>query len=344
VTRIFFRKEEGFQQLAEGFGSCKNSGAVQEFDHYEVQAMRIVRKILPSFLVLFGASCAEEKNPYASRYTAGGTAPVTGTANAGATGAATPAAGTPVAMDTTEAAKDAGTVAKPDAIAKASLAGVQLICSNPPALAKAQAELNVLCLNGQPTQAFANALAAPYKGGANPPLVLIKSVDNNGTSEFIVLAVIEVPKPVAEVFGKRAMLTTGTLTAGNATVTQSVVTQIPAAGGDNMGGAEIKFDLNVSVGIIRVANTSILQADSTALNADKSVIATISMLKPGAADNADDILSTSLSFMMQDGTSTKIISVNHQMVNNRGQAATAEQTVTGIGRATMTDTYTKLMQ
>jgi hypothetical protein len=306
--------------------------------------MRIARKLLPSVLCLFGVSCAEEKNPYASRYVAGGTAPATGTADAGTGNTGTAAAGSPSVMNTQEAAKDAGTVAKPDAIAKASLAGVQLICSNPPALAKAQAELSVLCLNGQPTQAFANALAAPYKGGANPPLVLIKLVDNNGTSEFIVLAVIEVPKPVAEVFGKRAQLSTGTLTAGNATVTQSVVTQVPAAGGDNMGGAEIKFDLNVSVGIIRVANTSILQADSNALNAEKSVISTISMLKPGAADNADDILSTSLSFMMQDGNATKIISVNHQMVNNRGQAATAEQTVTGIGRATMTDTYTKLMQ
>jgi hypothetical protein len=307
--------------------------------------MRIARKILPSFLVFFGASCAEEKNPYASRYTAGETTAATGTANAGAQGpSASTGAATPAVMDTTEAAKDAGTVAKPDAIAKASLAGVQLICSNPPVLAKAQAELNVLCLNGQPTQAFANALAAPYKGGANPPLQLIKSVDNNGTSEFIVLAVIEVPKPVADVFAKRAQLSTGTLTAGNATVTQSVLTQIPAAGGDNVGGAEIKFDLNVSVGIIRVNNTSILLAESTALNAEKSVISTISMLKPGAPDNADDILSTSLSFMMQDGNATKIISVNHQMVNNRGQAATAEQTVTGIGRATMTDTYTKLMQ
>lgn len=306
--------------------------------------MRIVKRVLPSFLVLLGASCSEEKNPYASRYTSGATAPVTGTAtNPGSTSPAVNG-GTPVVADTTEAAKDAGTAAKPDAIAKASLAGVQLICSNPPALAKAQAELGVLCLNGQPTQAFANALAAPYKGGANPPLVLIKSVDNNGTSEFIVLAVIEVPKPVADVFAKRSQLTMGTLTAGNATVTQSVVTTVPAAGGDNLGGADIKFDLNVSVGIIRVANTSILQAESTALNADKSVIATISALKPGAPDNADDILSTSLSFMMQDGTGTKLISVNHQMVNNRGQAATAEQTVTGIGRATMTDTFTKLMQ
>jgi len=303
--------------------------------------MRIARKLLPSVLCILGVSCAEEKNPYVSRYEAGGTAPATGTANAGATAPGTAA---PAVMNTQEAAKDAGTVAKPDTIAKASLAGVQLICSNPPALAKAQAELSVLCLNGQPTQAFANALAAPYKGGANPPLVLIKSVDNNGTSEFIVLAVIEVPKPIAEVFGKRALLSTGTLTAGNATVTQSVLTQVPAAGGDNMGSSDIKFGLNVSVGIIRVANVSILQADSTALNAEKSVISTISMLKPGAADNADDILSTSLSFMMQDGNATKLISVNHQMVNNRGQAATAEQTVTGIGRATMTDTYTKLTQ
>ncbi|HYX32434.1 MAG TPA: hypothetical protein VE954_04920 [Oligoflexus sp.] len=306
--------------------------------------MRIVPGILSLNLALLGASCAEEKNPYSSRYTTGAAAPVTSATNAGPVGSTASSGNAPTGMSTEEAAKDAGTVAKPEAIAKASLAGVQLICSNPPALSKVQAELSVLCLNGQPTQAFANALAAPYKGGANPPLVLIKSVDNNGTSEFIVLAVIEVPKPVAEVFGKRSLLSTGTLTAGNATVTQSVITNVPAAGGDKVGGADIKFDLNVSVGIIRVANTSILQADSTALNTEKSVIATVSALKAGAADNADDILSTSLSFMMQDGNTTKLISVNHQMVNNRGQAATAEQTVTGIGRATMTDTYTKLMQ
>ncbi len=308
--------------------------------------MRFRCKILTSLVALLELSCAEEKNPYASRYSTSGTpaaaaASDTSPASSANGQPAGPGAATP---ETPAAAKDTTTAAKPEAIAKASLAGVQLICSNPAALAKVQAEVAVLCTNGQPTQAFATALAAPYKGGANPPLVTIKSVDVNGTSEFIVLAVIEVAKPVADVFAKRAMLTTGTLTAGNATVTQSVVANTPAAGGDNLGSSDIKFDLNVSVGIIKVANTSILQADITALNPEKSVIATVSSLKAGAPDNTDDILSTSINFMMQDGNATKVISVNHQMVNNRGQAATAEQTVVGIGKATMTDVYTKLSQ
>jgi len=308
--------------------------------------LRCKSKIFTSFLVCLGFSCAQEKNPYKSRYQTSGTpaSAVEASNNSNGTNSTVDSGANNSGTGNTAPAQETAQAAKPESIPKASLAGVQLICSNPAALAKAQAELAPLCVNGQPTQAFANALAAPYKGGANPPLVTIKSVDVNGTSEFIVLAVIEVPKLIADVFAKRAMLTTGTLTAGNATVTQAVVATRPAAGGDNMGSTDVKFDLNVSVGIIRVANTSILQADATALNADKTLIATFSSLKAGAADNTDDILSNSLSFMIGEGGTTKLVSVNHQMVNNRGQPATAEQTVVGIGRATMTDVFTKLMQ
>lgn len=309
--------------------------------------MRMRCKLLAPVFFFFGFSCAEEQNPYKGRYATSGVSSTSAGTPQSSNGTpsigAAPSTGATAATVPT-AAQDIKTAAKPDAIAKASLTGVNLICSNPAALAKVQTELAVLCVNGQATQAFASALAAPYKGGANPPLVTIKAVDNNGVSEFIVLAVIEVAKPVADVFAKRAMLNNGTLTAGNATVAQSIVATRAAGGGDDLGGADVKFDLNVTVGIIKVANTSILQNDSTALNADKSVIATVSGLKAGDANNTDDILSTSLNFMMQDGTGTKIISVNHQMVNNKGQAATAQQTVVGIGQATMTDVYTKMSQ
>ncbi len=307
--------------------------------------MHFAAKSKSALLALLTLSCAQERNPYKDRYMQGGTqgASASGAgANSGnAAGASgnTSTAGAVVAdpAATTKAA-DAG------AIAAESKTGVALICSNPAALAKFQAEVAVLCVDGKPTQAFATALAAPYKGGANPPLVKIKSVDNNGTSEFIVLAVIEIPKPVTETFGKRLSLNAGTLTAGNATVTQTVVSSTPAGSGDAMGAAEVKFDLNVSVGIIKVNNISILQNDSVALNPDKSIIATLGYLKPGAPDNTDDILSNSLSFMMGEGNVTKVIQVNHQMVNNKGQAATAEQTVIGIGQASMTNAYNKLSQ
>lgn len=307
--------------------------------------VRLLRMAGASLCTFFAWSCAEEKNPYRDRYSSGTMTGASGSqsnSNATAGGAAAAAGGAATGAVTA----DPNATSKPadqGAIAAASKTGVALICSNPPALAKFQAELAVLCVNGQPTQTFASALAAPYKGGANPPLVKVKSVDNNGTSEFIVLAVIEVAKPIADVFAKNDMFSTGMLTAGNATVTQTVVSSAPGAG-DMLNSSEVKFDLNVSVGIIRVNNISMLTKDSIALNADKSVIATLSGLKAGAPDNSDDILSNSLSFMIGEGNVTKLVSVNHQMVNNRGQAATAEQTVVGIGQATMTSIHGKASQ
>ncbi len=289
---------------------------------------------------LLGFSCADEKNPYKNRYesqgTTGPTSPVTGTGNAVASNGAAPVA--------TASEADTKTAAKTETIAKESLSAVQMICGNQPSLAKFAAEMAVLCVNGQPSQAFANALAAPYKGGANPPLVLVKSVDNNGISEFILLAVLEVPKPIADVFAKRDLTHKGTMTEGNATVTQTELSATPGNGAEQLGSYDVKFDLNVRVGIINVADTRILQQDFIALTPDKSLITSMSYLKPGAADNTDNILANSVSFWIGDKNTTKLISVNHQMVDNRGQAATAEQTVTSIGRRTMTDTYTMFSQ
>lgn len=289
---------------------------------------------------LLGFSCAEEKNPYKNRYekagTTGGVSAATGTGNAAAD-----SSGAPVATATEAETK---TAANTEAIAKESLSAVQMICGNQPSLAKFAAEMAVLCVNGQPSQAFANALAAPYKGGANPPLVLVKSVDNNGISEFILLAVLEVPKPIADVFAKRDLTHKGMMTEGNATVTQTELAATPGNGAEQLGSYDVKFDLNVRVGIINVADTRILQQDFVGLTPDKSLIASMTYLKPGAADNTDNILANSVSFWIGDKNTTKLISVNHQMVDNRGQAATAETTVTSIGRRTMTDTYTMFSQ
>ncbi len=289
---------------------------------------------------LLGFSCADEKNPYKNRYESQGTtgtaSPVTGTDNAAASNGAVPVA--------TASEADTKTAAKTETIAKESLSAVQMICGNQPSLAKFAAEMAVLCVNGQPSQAFANALAAPYKGGANPPLVLVKSVDNNGISEFILLAVLEVPRPIADVFAKRDLTHKGTMTEGNATVTQTELSATPGNGAEQLGSYDVKFDLNVRVGIINVADTRILQQDFVALTPVKALISSMSYLKPGAADNTDNILANSVSFWIGDKNTTKLISVNHQMVDNRGQAATAEQTVTAIGRRTMTDSYTMFSQ
>lgn len=284
-------------------------------------------------------SCAAEKNPYASRY---GTQPTAGPQTATSNPSA--ASGNPTNNIVVANEADTKTAAKTDSIAKESLSAVQMICANPPSLAKFAAEMAVICVNGQPTQAFANALAAPYKGGANPPLVVVKSVDVNGISEFILLAVLEVPKPITAVFAKRDLTHKGTMTEGNATVTQTEIAATPGNGTDQLGSYDVKFDLNVKVGIITVADTRILQQDFLGLTTDKSLIGSVSYLKPGAADNAENILANSVSFWIGDASSTKLISVNHQMVDNRGQPATAEQTVQAIGRRTMTDSYTNFSQ
>ena len=243
-------------------------------------------------------------------------------------------------------AEEPPVAAKTEDVPKASLTAAQVICASGPKLTKTAAEFAVVCINGQPTQAFASALAAPYKGGATVPLVTIKSVVGaNNESEFIFLGVMEVAKPFAAVSALSPTISTGTVTTTNATVVQSVAATRASAGGDDLGGQDVSFALTVKAGPITVNNVSILQQDTIALNPEKTITGNQSMLKAGAADNSDDILSTSVSFMFGDGTAaTKIVTVNHQKINNRGQAQTAATSATDIGKAILADVHKRLSQ
>ncbi|MFW7379910.1 MAG: hypothetical protein ACOH5I_13945 [Oligoflexus sp.] len=243
-----------------------------------------------------------------------------------------------------EAAEEAATVADEEAIAEEDLNTVQLVCQNQEMATKYPVETGALCLNGQPTNAFANALASPYQGGDNANLGVIKSEDVNGISHFILLAAIELPLPLSEVYAQRAALNPLNFTEGNATIAQVQLAELPAQGGAQLGGFDLQFDLTVRVAIITVQEQRILQRDFIALDPEQNVIASATYMKPGAEGNNPATVANLISFWIADGEKTKLVTVTHQQAENRGQHPTAETTILGIGRRTMVDTYNLFTQ
>lgn len=229
----------------------------------------------------------------------------------------------------------------PVLVDKPELDGVPLICANASAFVSVQAEFDALCKDGKATDTFAKAYAAPYKGGADVPLVVIKSTDLNSVSEFMFLAVIEVAKPIADVMKLKKDFNSGTIVAGNSTVVQTVLASTPPVNQTQLESLDIKFAVTLTVGILKFNSVSVQKSDSFVLNSKKSVEASIGRLKVGAPENSKAILANTLSFMIQEGDKTRIVSVNHQKINNQGQGATAAKSAVDIGKAMMKDAYMK---
>lgn len=294
------------------------------------------------FTALTAVAC-EESNPYKDGSVQTGTLIKSGDGTAatgtggGDGGAAAPgdevAAAPNVAADTKKAA---------DPSSSPALTGAAIVCADQDAIAKYKVEMEVLCVNGQPSQAFANALTTTYKGSGTVNLGVIKSVDNAGISTFVIMSGIEIPKGQAELLAKKAALNPANITEGNATYTQAETKAIPAAGGKDLGAFELTANLSVRVAIANVQDVRALTRDYVMLK-EGSVLRSATFLTPGAADNADNIVANIVSFWITEGNTTKIIGVTHQQANNRGQHPTAETTIMAVGRRTVTDGYNALV-
>lgn len=290
---------------------------------------------------LTAAACTDESNPYKDGAVQTGTAAKTGDGTA-QTGAATPTGGgsAPAAA----VPNVAGDTQKPaDPATAPALTGAAIVCADQEATAKYPVEMAVLCVNGKPSQAFADALSKTFNGTGTPTLGVIKSVDNAGTSTFVIMSGFEVPKGQADLLAKKASLNPSNIVEGNATYTQAETRAIPAAGGKDLGGFELTATLRVSVAIVTVNDVRAMTRDFVMLK-EGSVVRSATYLTPGAADNADNIVANILSFWITEGNTTKIIGVTHQQAANRNQHATAETTILNLGRRTVIDGYTALMK
>ncbi|MCX6129686.1 MAG: hypothetical protein NTX25_11570 [Proteobacteria bacterium] len=286
-------------------------------------------------------ACAEEKNPYKDGMRKGTTQSSSGSsetasgakgnaeAQSGGTAAGTatsPAMGQ--AAVTTESTKE---VAKTSSIPPASLSGSQLVCQSQTALAKFPTEFAVLCVNGQPSSAFASLLSTPYKGTGLATVAKIKSEDVNSISTFILATSFEIPLPLATTVGKRGKLGVANFVEGNATMDQMRVADIAPEGANGLGGFESKETLVVKVAIVTVTDVRIMESKYLTLKPDLAVAGLIS-LKPGAPDNAENTVANIITFMIADGNTTKFVAVTHQQIANRGQGPAAETTALAVAR------------
>jgi hypothetical protein len=297
---------------------------------------QIIINALAIFLTLTLA-CKEE-NPYRDEYTrtdAGSAKPAES-----AEGSSNTQTNAPSAEGSEEEAKEA---AEEGAIEEEDVNAVDMVCQDPAALANFQVEYQVLCTDGQPTQAFADALANPYQGD-NPQPKLLKSDDVNGISHFVLIAPLQVPQTIDALFDQRAQFHQNSFTVGNATFSQTELASTPAEGGNGLGSFDVQTNLDVSVGIINVNDVMVQKSVFTKIAADQSVIANTATLIENAPDNSDNIVNNIVSIWIADGQSTKIITVTHQQVNNRGQPDTAQTTFLDIGTQLMVDTYATFAQ
>ncbi len=288
---------------------------------------------LVTFLLLTGVGC-DESNPYKDGSVGTGQAPKTATGTTPGAGGDATTANAPIV---TEAPK----VADKASIPAAELTAAGVVCGDTEAITKYKVEMEVLCLNGQPTQAFADLLKTPFKGTGAPTLGLVKSVDNAGISTFVVTSGFEVPQTMAGALAKRSGLNVSNIVEGNASLVQSEVKAIPSASPKDLGGFELTATLNVSVAIITVNDVRTLTREYTTLK-EGMVVRSVTFLTPGAPDNAENIVANIVSFWISENGMTKVIGVTHQQAANRNQHATAETTILNLGRRTVIDGFNAL--
>lgn len=226
-----------------------------------------------------------------------------------------------------------------DAITENDFDIIQLICQDSDLKASFETEMAVLCIDGQATTTFAEGLANPYRGGNNAQPNVLRADNINGMSHFLVFSAIELPLPLNQILDRRAELNPIDFTAGAATVTQAELSSRPPTSEIDLGGFDLRFEIAVRVAIITIRDVNILERDFTSLEPGQSVVAMKTYLKPGAAENSENEVATTLSLWIADENRTKMVTVANQQVNNRGQHQAASNTVTEVGRRFIIDTY-----
>ena len=291
-------------------------------------------------------SCSEESNPYKDRYEnrsspSGDAVGERSSTGVPAVGSNTGAAGeTGVKADEVNAS-DTKVVAEPNSIAKEVASATQVVCQSPTIFTDFKAEFEILCLNGQPTAAFAALLSSPYKGVAPATVSKIKSANVNNVSEFIFATSSEISSPIATVVGKRGGLGVWTFTEGSATFTGTRVAELAAMGPNSLGGYETKDVLVVKVGPITINDERLMKSNWIVVK-EGQVVTSLINLKPGASENTDNTVANILTLLLAEGQITKFVAVTRQEVANSGQPAKAETTALAVARRIAEEGYLKL--
>lgn len=299
-----------------------------------MQVKWFISMVSIGWLALVGC---EEKNPYVDGEVARSGSPQAANTN---NQSAAPRNQPEQSQVDTTAVEDTQEVLDEEVADAETLTTGQAICGSEGMFGNHAEEFAVVCLNGQPNTAFANALAGAYAGAGEATPTLIKSIDNNGVSQFVLIAAIKVAQTVDEVVAEQAVLNESDFTEGNASVTQTVLSDTAVNQNEILSRAEIQFDLRVSVGIINVNDTRMLTKELIEINPELGIKGYRTTLTAGAAENEDNIIANQISFFVpnEDGGSTLIV-ISHQQADNRNQHQTAETTFVSLARRTMVDGY-----
>lgn len=304
----------------------------------ELKGDNVRNFILPLVFILAHLGCQEE-NPYTDGM-------VKKSTPQGAEDEGTNSGGGQSQNSTAENEESASNeAANEEEIAEESLTVTQSICGDQPTLANHTEEMNLLCQDGKPTVAFVNALEQPYTGDGAPNPTLATSIDNDGVSQFVLIAALKVPSPPEQVEAARTALNQLSFTEGNATVAQTELSLTPSNEAPITETAEIQFDLDVSLGIITVNDRRILTRDFITFDEELGIKGYRTYLTANAPDNEDNIVANQISFSIpnEDNTTT-LISVTHQQADNRGQHDTAETTFVNVAGRLMTETMAAIGQ
>ena len=273
------------------------------------------------FLIYFSVGC-EEKNPYASRV-----------AQAGSSSEAVVGGG-----EESESVSE-GQDQQAEDLSEEALNITQEICGSGATFSSVSEAFSAACVDGQASVALAGALESPYEGAGDPVINLLQSDDINGVSQFLVITSLKVASTPEEILAQSNAMNEDDFEEGNATVTQTEVSSNPGDSSPVSLATEIQFDLNVSVGIINVADTRILTKEYLKVSEEGGILGYRSFLKSGAPDNEDNIIASQVSFWVPDETGTIFITVSQQHAENRNQHETAETTFLNIARRTLLQTY-----
>ena len=186
-------------------------------------------------------------------------------------------------------------------------------------------QLAYLCKDGKATPKFRSVASNPYTGG-DVGTIAPESLGSEGNeTQITAITALKVPMTAEEVFAKKKDVVDLDTDVNDVEITNTILSTEP-----NDAGFTIQSEAYTVILFIPITDITVVQVRYGENNTDKMKFS-YTYLKEGEDDNSDNKGNSSVVFTLQTGEKeTTVVSVRHQMVNNRGIAAgSAEDRIEG---------------
>ena len=233
--------------------------------------------------------------------------------------------------------KGASEAASTDDISEEALTVTEVICANADKFETVKGSFEAACIDGNPSVALVNALDAPYDGTGDPEFTVLQSDEDGNTSKFMGVTALLLDANIVQIFENASALNELSYSADNVEVIQTEISSA-LGGGDYTLTSESSFSMTVTSGLVVVEDERILTKETFSFGENSELHATQIYLKPGAPENAENLLADQLVFWIPSDNGTIAVTFTQQHADNRGLHQVAEEVFLGVAEQQMRDT------